>query len=243
MLVQSPVAATPMRAEFRRLLRENLWAAAAGAWVGLLVGGVGGRLAMLLLRLTSPDRVRGVESDDGFVIGQVTFDTLNLLLACTFIGAAAGTGYWLFRSAVTHRRTRLVSWTVFCGLLGGAALVQDGGVDFGLLEPLSLAVSVFILIPLVAGAGIALLADRWITSPGPVPRAAAALRLLPALSSLVVPVAPILALVGSGGWALLARLPGKIRTGARMLGVAAALGIASLSAVDLAQDLSTLAEM
>ena len=36
---------------------------------GLLVGGVGGRVAMLLLRLTSDPRLRGLETDDGFTIG------------------------------------------------------------------------------------------------------------------------------------------------------------------------------
>jgi hypothetical protein len=44
----------------------------AGIPVGVIVAGVGSRLAMLLLRLTSPASVGGVRSDDGFVIGQVT---------------------------------------------------------------------------------------------------------------------------------------------------------------------------
>jgi len=43
--------------------------AASGAIAGALVGGIGGRLAMLLLRLTSPDAVTGMISDDGFEIG------------------------------------------------------------------------------------------------------------------------------------------------------------------------------
>src|ERR1044071_7492543 len=48
--------------------------AASGAIAGALVGGIGGRLAMLLLRLTSPDAVTGMISDDGFEIGVVSFD-------------------------------------------------------------------------------------------------------------------------------------------------------------------------
>ncbi len=45
---------------------------AAGFLVGLPVIGLGSRLAMLLLRLTSPDAVIGATSDDGFTIGKVT---------------------------------------------------------------------------------------------------------------------------------------------------------------------------
>ena len=60
--------------------------AASGAIAGALVGGVGGRLAMLLLRLTSPDDVIGMTSDDGFEIGVFSFDTAQLVLAMAMLG-------------------------------------------------------------------------------------------------------------------------------------------------------------
>src|SRR6476646_5216117 len=64
-----------------------------GVSVGIVVIGLGSRLAMLLLRLTSPDSVIGVTSDDGFEIGRVTLaGTYNLLLigaTVGFIGAVA----------------------------------------------------------------------------------------------------------------------------------------------------------
>src|SRR5262245_33209394 len=66
---------------------------AAGAVAGLLVGGVGGRLAMLLLRVTSPDSVVGLTSDDGFEIGVVSTQTFSLLFATTVLGGLAGAGY------------------------------------------------------------------------------------------------------------------------------------------------------
>ena len=57
-------------------LRQTAWwilvGTAAGAIAGLLIGGIGGRLAMLLLRLTSDEIVLGLTSDDGFEIGVVT---------------------------------------------------------------------------------------------------------------------------------------------------------------------------
>ena len=65
----------------------------AGVPLGVLVAGLGGRLVMLVLRLTSPDAVQGIETDDGFVIGEVTLGgTYNLLVlgaAVGVIGAAA----------------------------------------------------------------------------------------------------------------------------------------------------------
>lgn len=65
--------------------------AAAGGAGGALVGGVGGRLAMFLLRLTSDSAVRGLESDDGFVIGRFDLvSTLSLLVLTTVLGASVG---------------------------------------------------------------------------------------------------------------------------------------------------------
>ncbi len=65
----------------------------AGIPVGVVVAGIGSRLAMLMLRLTSPDAVRGIQSDDDFTIGRFTLaGTYNLLLlgaAIGIIGAAA----------------------------------------------------------------------------------------------------------------------------------------------------------
>ena len=47
-------------------------AVVAGVSVGILVIGFGSRLAMFVLRVTSPAYVVGIESDDGFEIGRVT---------------------------------------------------------------------------------------------------------------------------------------------------------------------------
>lgn len=51
----------------------------AGLLLGVLVGGVGGRLAMMLLARLNP-RVAGVVSDDGFVMGQFTLTSTAVLL-------------------------------------------------------------------------------------------------------------------------------------------------------------------
>ncbi len=58
----------------------------AGFISGVLIGGVGGRLAMLVLRLTSDPALRGAQTDDGFTIGVFSTETLFLL------GVTAGLG-------------------------------------------------------------------------------------------------------------------------------------------------------
>jgi hypothetical protein len=59
----------------------------AGLLCGGLIGGVGGRLAMFILRLTSSDSLHGVETDDGFTIGSFTGATVFLVIATAFLGA------------------------------------------------------------------------------------------------------------------------------------------------------------
>ena len=126
----------------------------AGIPAGVLLVGVGSRLAMLLLRVTSPERARGVTSDDGFTIGDVTLGgTYNLL----FLGAAVG-----IIGAIAYRMVApwLLGPTWFrrltTGLAAAAAvgsmLIHADGIDFTLLGPTWLAVGLFIVLPGVFGA-------------------------------------------------------------------------------------------
>jgi hypothetical protein len=134
--------------------------AASGAIAGALVGGVGGRLAMLLLRLTSPDLVTGMISDDGFEIGVVSFDTAQLVLAMAMLGAINGVLYAAVRGALPPK-LRLPLWSVFAAALGGANIVHDDGVDFTFLEPAALAIALFVALPGAAAAVVVLLVERW----------------------------------------------------------------------------------
>ena len=132
--------------------------AASGAIAGALVGGVGGRLAMLLLRLTSPDAV-GMISDDGFEIGVVSLDTAQLVLAMAMLGGFNGVLYAALRGAIPTR-LRLPLWSVFSAALGGANVVHEDGVDFTFLEPAALAVALFVLLPGAAAALVVVLVER-----------------------------------------------------------------------------------
>ena len=70
-----PVAAN--RSWLDSLLMAIEVGSAAGGMSGLLWGGVGGRVAMRVVLLTSDDRVRGLTSDDGFEIGRLSAATIR----------------------------------------------------------------------------------------------------------------------------------------------------------------------
>ena len=133
-----------------------------GALLGLTIGGIGGRLAMRLLFLTSSETVRGLTSDDGFIIGRFRLgDTFVLLVFATLIGILGGLIYlalrrWLPRSTMARR----LSSAFLAGCLMGAFVVHPDGIDFTALEPLWLAVALFIAIPALFGFAISALVDR-----------------------------------------------------------------------------------
>ena len=133
----------------------------AGIPAGVLLVGVGSRLAMLLLRVTSPDRVRGVTSDDGFTIGRVTLaGTYNLLQLGAVVGIIGAAAYlivapWLIGPLWFRRvTTGLASAAVV-----GSMLVHADGIDFTLLKPTWLAIGLFVALPGLFGALIGPVVD------------------------------------------------------------------------------------
>ena len=138
-----------------------------GALLGLLVGGVGGRLAMMLLAILTPEAT-GLTSDDGFVMGQFTASgTLSLLAAGTFLGAVGGVLYALLRGLMIGPRWfQVLSIGVGPAVVVGSMLVQTDGVDFRLLQPAWLAIGLFVAIPGVYAALLTLVAERLLRAVG-----------------------------------------------------------------------------
>ena len=137
-----------------------------GAVNGFLIGGVGGRVAMRILVLTSSDAVRGITSDDGFEIGRFSAETIILLFLTTILGGIAGAGFGFLRLFVAGR-TWLVAlgFAVTCSSVGGAMLVQTHGIDFRFLGPLWLGVGLFVAIPGIWGAAMVLASQRLTANP------------------------------------------------------------------------------
>ena len=112
-----------------------------GLGLGIVVGGIGGRLAMYLLARLNPEAT-GVVSDDGFVMGQFTLSgTLNLLV----VGGVPRRVRRASSTPLARHLTfgppwwRLLSVALGAGLPVGALIVHPDGVDFTLLEPVGLA--------------------------------------------------------------------------------------------------------
>ena len=128
---------------------------------GLLIGGVGGRLAMLLLRLTSDPALHGATTDDGFTIGVFSAQTLFLLGVTAGLGILGGLFYLIVRGWIPDRR-RVIVMMVFFGIVGGAGLLRPRGIDFTKLSPLPLAVAMFVAIPVAYGAAMPWLTERML---------------------------------------------------------------------------------
>ena len=133
----------------------------AGFLTGLLIGGVGGRLAMLVLRLTSGLVLRGRQTDDGFTIGVFSTQTLFLLGVTAGLGILGGLFYLIVRGWIPAR-WRVLVMTVYVGLIGGAGLISPDGIDFAELSPLPLAVAMFVEIAVAYGAVMPWLTERML---------------------------------------------------------------------------------
>lgn len=125
----------------------------AGIAVGVVVVGIGSRLAMFVLRFTSPDRARGVISDDGFEIGRVTLSgTYNLLVIGAAVGVIGACAYRLVRRwLIGPLWFRRLTLGFAAAAVAGSMLVHRDGVDFTLLQPTWLTVGLFVALPGVFG--------------------------------------------------------------------------------------------
>lgn len=168
-----------------------------GVGCGMVTVGVLSRLAMLLLARLNPEAT-GVTSDDGFVMGQFTLSgSFNLLLIAGPLLGVAGAGFYLALRGLRIGPAwfRLLSLSLGAGVVVGALIVHTTGVDFRLLEPLWLAVGLFVLLPAAYVVMLSVFAERalvrWPEPPWPV-LVLGVLAWVPLLLGLVVL---------AGGWA------------------------------------------
>lgn len=227
-----------MSALVRRLSAAILVGAAAGA----TIGGLGGRLAMRILFLTSDDGVKGVESDDGFDIGRFSYvDTAGLILVATFLGIVAALAYFAVHPALGGLgRGPVLLAAVFFGVVGGAVIVHRGGVDFTLLEPAWLAIAMFVVICTAFGATIALVLGDALADDG-WPLRHGWRVLAPPFAALVFPPALVAAVVAVGVHAATSSLAGDgVARLARPLAVLLVGAVFLVAAVDLVRDTAAL---
>jgi hypothetical protein len=151
------------RDRFALAVRQFSAISVAGALTGLVVGGIGGRLAMMLLARLNPD-VTGVVSDDGFAMGRFdVVNSLNLLAVGVGLGLFGAAVYAVLRALMIGPRWfQVLSVSVGPAVVVGEMLVHTDGVDYHLLDPAGLAIALFVLIPGVFAAALTLLSERWL---------------------------------------------------------------------------------
>jgi hypothetical protein len=159
MQVERTAAAQASLLDAARFLAAGV---AGGFITGLAIGGVGGRLAMLVLRLTSDPSLHGATTDDGFTIGVVSGETSFLLGTTALIGALGGVLYLIGRGWFPERARPWASAGVF-GAAGAAFAIRPDGLDFTLLSPLWLAIAMFIALPVAYGVALSWLVERFLT--------------------------------------------------------------------------------
>lgn len=193
-VVESPYRSRRGSAEI--VARRAAAVGCAALAAGLLVGALGGRLAMRLLAAVNPED-GGLLTDDGFSVGQVTsVGTAQLALAAIQLTMVGATVFMLVRPFLLGRgTTRVALCAAGFGLTAAALLVDPDGTDFSQLQPLWLAEALFVMLPVALVAVFAALAERWL-APGSWFLSASPARVL-----------PLLALWVLGGPALLVAVP------------------------------------
>ena len=163
-VVGGPVAPeTPWQQGLLASARRVSVGVVGGLVTGALIGGIGGRLAMFVLRLTSDPSLHGVKTDDGFTIGRFSGETLFLILATAALGVIGGLLYLVVRPWLPER-WRAALTGLFGAIVGGALFIDPHGVDFTVLDPLPLAIAMFIALPAIYGVAMSLLVERLLRS-------------------------------------------------------------------------------
>lgn len=159
---RSAIVPSNSRTEFWRAFRVIV---IAGFLVGIPVIGVGSRLAMLLLRITSPDTVVGATSADGFTIGQFSLGgTYNLLMMGVGLGVLGAAVYLAVKPLLFGPAWfRRLATGVGSGSVVASIVINPASVDFVILEPEWLAIGLFVALPTMFGIVIGLVVD-WVAT-------------------------------------------------------------------------------
>jgi hypothetical protein len=158
----SEAGADPRKLSNETYVRQIAAIGCAAAISGLLVGGVGGRLAMRYLAATNEEH-SGAITDDGFVVGDITLGgTIELVASTTQLALVGAALFILIRPLLLGPAWfRVVSVATGTGVVVGAIVVHPG-VDIEVLDPPLLAISLFVALPFAAGGVFCLLAFRWL---------------------------------------------------------------------------------
>jgi hypothetical protein len=216
----APVTATdqPTVGLIGEVLRDIARGGMAGAVVGILVAGIGGRIVMRLAAIIVPAS-SGAFTENGNRIGDITAGgSLGLVLLAGLFFGLAGATVWVVVSPWipgAGLRRALLAMPIAVALTG-VALIQGRNPDFRVLQHDGVTVGLLLLLVAAAGLTISLF-DSWLE------------RRLPRAGALRAADAIYLALSAAGGGLILPAVLGIYLGGETLLGVAVVVvGLATL---------------
>jgi hypothetical protein len=139
----------------------------AAGIAGLLWGGIGSRIAMRIIFLTSNPAFAGLQSDDDFTVGQISSASMFLIAVTTIGGAALGAMATVLRSFLrTGTAVAAGAFAVAAAAFFGGAIVHSDGIDFRLLDPPALTVGLFVFLSAAWAGTTIVLVDRFLRPGG-----------------------------------------------------------------------------
>jgi hypothetical protein len=192
-------------------LRELAIVVVGSGIAGALVGGLGSRVVMRLAALAAPE-VRGALTENGNVVGEITFQgSVALMIFAGLSSAVFGAGAFVVLRPWLPRRTvpRGLVFGAFLLALTGAAVVDKANADFVILGDRLLNVTMFsalfVAFGLVASYAFAVLERRVPPAASLSPRmwaltAACALPIVPGVIGVAFVSASNLGLPLIGAW-------------------------------------------
>jgi hypothetical protein len=154
---------THTQASARTVAARFAAVALSGALAGVLVAGIGGRVAMRVSALIDPS-AKGRLTEAGEVVGRFTLEgTIGLVL---FVGLSGGVLVAILWSIVSPwlpaaPATRRTSAFVVAAALGSRFGIDGDNIDFRILDPAWLQATLFVLLAGTAGLVAAWLEPRF----------------------------------------------------------------------------------
>jgi hypothetical protein len=160
---EEPVGATEGVWRSGGVLRDIARGGFAGLIVGILVGGIGGRLAMRLAAIAVPEST-GAFTENGNRIGTITLGgSVGLIVFAGLAVGLVGAVLWVTVQPWIPGRTavRALLAMPVAVALGSFGLIQGENVDFEVLDRQPVIIGILVGLVMLAGAALVLV-DAWL---------------------------------------------------------------------------------
>lgn len=144
------------------VLRSIAAGGIASVGAGVLIGGLGGRAVMRLSALADPG-AEGAVTESGNRVGEITAGGTGelIIFGGIFAGVFAGIAWVMVRPWLSRLGKYRPAAAAVISAAAGSIFVLSADIDFALLDPAWLNVTMFLVLLALMGAGISL-CDSWL---------------------------------------------------------------------------------